>query len=46
MTEHIKKENEVLYPWIERGLSTTQVGELFAKFNEAEGKMDKEEVAK
>jgi len=41
LTEHIKKEDEILYPWIDRGLSITQVGELFAKFNEAEGKIDK-----
>ena len=41
LTEHIKKEAEILYPWIDRGLSTRQVGELFAKFNEAEERMDK-----
>lgn len=41
LTEHIKKEDEILYPWIDRGLSITQVGELFAKFNKAEEKMDK-----
>lgn len=41
LTEHIKKEDEILYPWIDRGLSTSQVGELFAKFNEAEEKLDK-----
>lgn len=34
LTEHIKKENEILYPWIDRNLSITQIGELFAKFNE------------
>lgn len=41
LTEHIKKEDEILYPWIDRGLSTRQVGELFAKFDEAEERMDK-----
>src|SRR3989338_4173575 len=46
LTEHIKKEDEILYPWIDRGLSTTQVGELFAKFNEAEEKMDKGVIEK
>ena len=46
LTEHIKKEDEILYPWIERGLSTTQVGELFTKFNEAEEKLDKEVIGK
>lgn len=33
LTEHITKEDRVLYPWMERNLSTTQVGELFARFN-------------
>jgi hemerythrin-like domain-containing protein len=46
LTEHIKKEDEILYPWIDRGLSTTQVGELFAKFNQAEEKMDKGVIEK
>lgn len=46
LSEHIKKEDEILYPWIDRGLSTAQVGELFARFNEAEAKMNKEVVEK
>lgn len=46
LTEHIKKEDEILYPWIDRGLSTAQVGELFTKFNAAEEKIDKEVVEK
>lgn len=29
---HIKKEDEILYPWMDRNLSTAQVGELFARF--------------
>ncbi len=33
LTEHIKKEDEVLYPWMDRNLSITQIGELFSKFN-------------
>ncbi|OGW79223.1 MAG: hypothetical protein A3G33_11110 [Omnitrophica bacterium RIFCSPLOWO2_12_FULL_44_17] len=41
LKEHIKKEDEILYPWIDRGLSTRQVGELFAKFDEAEARIDK-----
>ncbi|HEU5361645.1 MAG TPA: hemerythrin domain-containing protein, partial [Candidatus Deferrimicrobiaceae bacterium] len=32
LTEHIKKEDEILYPWMDRNLSTRQVGELFAGF--------------
>src|SRR3989338_7910024 len=46
LTEHIKKEDEILYPWMDRGLSIQQVGELFAKFNEAEEKIGKEVVDK
>jgi hemerythrin-like domain-containing protein len=34
LIDHIKKEDEILYPWMDRGFSTTQVGELFIKFNE------------
>ena len=30
--EHIKKEDEILYPWMDRSLTDTQVGQLFAKF--------------
>lgn len=33
LTEHIKKEDEILYPWMDRQLSITQIGELFSKFN-------------
>ena len=38
LTGHIKKEDEILYPWMDRNLSTKQIGELFAKFNEADEK--------
>ena len=40
LTEHIRKEDEVLYPWMDRELSTAQVGELFSRFaavNDAAG---------
>ncbi len=46
LSEHIKREDEILYPWIDRSISTTQVGELFTKFNEAEEKLDKEVIEK
>jgi len=36
LTEHIKKEDEILYPWMDRGLSVKQVGELFSRFYEAD----------
>lgn len=33
---HIKKEDEILYPWMDKNLTVSQVGELFSKFNEAD----------
>jgi hemerythrin-like domain-containing protein len=44
LTEHIKKEDEILYPWMDRNFSVRQVGELFSKFTEAEEKMDKDMI--
>lgn len=44
LTEHIKKEDEILYPWLDRNLSIAQVGELFSKFIEADEKSDKEVI--
>ncbi len=35
LTEHIRKEDEILFPWIDRGLTTSQVGEIFEKFAKA-----------
>ncbi|MTI94304.1 MAG: hypothetical protein FH749_02295 [Firmicutes bacterium] len=32
LSEHIRKEDEILYPWLDRGLSVTQVGEMYSKF--------------
>ena len=40
LTEHIKKEDEILYPWIDRQLTPLQTAEMFLKFNEVEGKSD------
>jgi len=34
LPEHIKKEDEILYPWMDRNLSTSQVGQLYSKFDE------------
>jgi hemerythrin-like domain-containing protein len=39
LTEHIRKEDEILFPWMDRNLFTRQVGELFAKFSAADGQM-------
>jgi hemerythrin-like domain-containing protein len=36
LSEHIKKEDEVLYPYIDRALTTAQVGQIFQRFEEAE----------
>lgn len=34
ITEHIGKEDGILFPWMDRNLSMKQVGELFKRFNE------------
>jgi hemerythrin-like domain-containing protein len=36
LTEHIKREDEILYPWMDRNISTTQVGKLFSSFAEVD----------
>jgi len=36
LPEHIKREDEILYVWMDRNLSTTQVGELFSKFTQVD----------
>lgn len=36
LTEHIKKEDEILYPWIERGMTAAQIDELEIKFDETD----------
>jgi hemerythrin-like domain-containing protein len=42
LTEHIKKEDEILFPWIDRTLTTGQVGELFQKFAQANTELGEE----
>jgi hemerythrin-like domain-containing protein len=40
LSAHIQKEDEILYPWMDRELTTAQVGDLYARFtavNEAAG---------
>jgi hemerythrin-like domain-containing protein len=39
LTEHIRKEDEILYPWMDNQLSTRLVGELYAKFDEVDRKI-------
>lgn len=36
LSEHIKKEDEILYPWMDRILTTSQVGEIFSLFNDVD----------
>ena len=36
LTQHIKKEDEILYPWMDRAFSTSQVGELYSRFGEVD----------
>lgn len=36
LVQHIKKEDEVLYPWFEKNLSLNQIGELYHRFNDAD----------
>lgn len=36
LSEHIKKEDEILYVWMERILTMNQIGTLWSKFNEVD----------
>ena len=36
LDEHIRKEDDILFPWIDSKLTDTQVGELAARFAEAD----------
>jgi hemerythrin-like domain-containing protein len=44
LREHIKKEDEILYPWMDRSLSVTQVGELFSRFIEVDEATDRKGI--
>lgn len=39
LTQHIHKEDEILYPWMEKNLSLTQIGELFSRFQQTDERM-------
>lgn len=39
LTQHIKKDDEILYPWIDRGLSTSDVGKLYVEFSEKDASL-------
>ena len=32
LSDHIRKEDEILYPWMERKMSTSDIGRLFSEF--------------
>jgi len=40
LSEHIRKEDEILYPWMDNQLSIRQVGELLAKFDQVDRQID------
>ncbi len=33
LKDHIKKEDDLLYPWLDKNLSVSEIGELFTKFS-------------
>ena len=39
LMEHIRKEDEIMLPWMDKQISTPQVGELLARFNAADDQM-------
>ena len=39
LTEHIDKEDKILYPYIDRALTTSQVGQIFQRFEESESRL-------
>ncbi|MGE5678948.1 MAG: hemerythrin domain-containing protein [Pseudomonadota bacterium] len=41
LMEHIKKEDEILYPWIERSMSTSDIDQLEVEFAKAEVSFEK-----
>lgn len=36
LTDHIKKEDEILYPWIEKAMTAAQIDELKTRFNKTD----------
>ncbi len=38
LTEHIRKEDEILYPWMDQHLSDGQIGRLFSEFRKVDTK--------
>jgi hemerythrin-like domain-containing protein len=46
LSEHIKKEDEILYPWIERAMSTSDMDNIKVEFDNAEASFGKDFVEK
>lgn len=42
LDEHIEKENEILYPWIDRNLTDHEIGVLYSDFREVENRFGEE----
>jgi len=40
LSQHIKREDEIMLPWMDKQLSVSQVGEVFSRFLEVEERMD------
>lgn len=40
LSQHIMKEDEILYPWMDRQFTTAQVGELYREFSQAASRFD------
>jgi hemerythrin-like domain-containing protein len=40
LSQHIKREDEIMLPWMDKQLSVSQVGEMFSRFLEVEDRMD------
>ncbi len=40
LSQHIKREDEIMLPWMDNQLSVSQVGEMFSKFLEVGERMD------
>jgi hemerythrin-like domain-containing protein len=36
LKDHIKREDDILYPWLDRQLSMQQIGQMFARFAEVD----------
>ncbi|MDF2519642.1 MAG: Hemerythrin cation binding domain protein [Clostridia bacterium] len=46
LSEHIKKENEILYPWLEKGMSVEQLDELQREFDRADSSFESDFYSK